>query len=517
MRDSIARRLDNLRDLLAKPHLQVLVKLHLANNVVDFFNDWVWTYDPRRVPADLPFDLFPMQAEYLLWRNERLATKTNGLVEKSRDMGVTWMNAGWHVWRWRFHQGHKGTFGSRKQDLVDKSDDPDSIFEKMRYIIERLPAFLRPAGWDKRKHSKLLLLFNPENGNALTGEGGENMGRGGRSTVYDADEFAFVERAEITDRALLANSDVIIYTSTPNGPANLFAKKRMGGNIVVFTLHWTDHPDKTEEWYLKMVESYDGDEVAIAQELDIDYYASVEGVLIKKLHVDRAMLRELYDETEAAVTIGGDIATYGSDKSAAVVREGRNLLWAEEWHGHDPIESAQRIISIGLDAEQLLKAHHKLYLFVDAIGVGAGTVAELERWVKANRKGRWIVIGVVAGEKSPEEKCYRLRDALWWRMRKWFMEEQPAISADIDGQVKQKLANDVAKVTYDVKDNGIVHIVSKRELKKKGIASPDIADALIHTFFWEAQNPAEDNEPGWLKRRRGKHQGGAVKKRGRAA
>lgn len=529
LRDSIERRSSNLRTVLASPHLQVVMRLHLANDVVAFVNDWCWTYDPRRVPSDLPFDLFPIQEEYLLWRNERLEGKENGVVEKSRDMGVTWLNAVWHVWRWLFHPGHKGTFGSRKQELVDKLGDPDSIFEKIRFILRRLPKFLLPVGKDHRgrpepyqedKHATLLRIVNPENDSVLTGEAGDNMGRGGRSTVYDADEFAFVERDQKVDAALSNNSDVIFYTSTPNGIDNVFYVKRHSGNTAVFTLHWTDHPEKTDEWYAEMVAKIDN-EVTVAQELDIDYYASAEGVVIRKAWVDAAVRRELPEPGPWALTIGVDVATFGNDKSAAVIREGKAVLWGERWSGHDPIESGDRVIGMAKDCEPMLAPGDRIFIFVDAIGVGAGTLAYLERERKRlGKEDLWVLIGVQVGERSPELKCFRLRDALWWRMRKWFQDEAPAISSEIPGQTVAALVNDLARVTYDVKEDGIVHITSKRQMRKKGIASPDLADALMQTFYWEAMRPKETDEPGWLQRKKGGGGKGTqpgAKKRGYAA
>lgn len=515
--ECIALRLKRLAACNGSVKLQVLERAMCAVDVVHFINTWGWTYDPRRSPSNLPFILFPRQAEYLVWRNERVRAREHGLVEKSRDVGMSWLNLAWQVWRWLFTRGYKGTMGSRKQDLVDKLGDPDSLFEKARMFLRMLPVWMLPVGrvkagprrgqaipFNEKKHAGLLRIVNPENGSVLTGEGGDNMGRGGRSSVYDVDEAAFLERAMRVDAAISNNSDVIIYTSTPNGTSNPFYKKRMGGKVHVFTLHWTDDPRKGPAWYVKMQENLDP--ITVAQEIDIDYNASVDGVVVLKAWVDGAIRRGpdgLYKGERGAITIGCDVARFGSDKSAAVVREGRNLLWAEEWQGHDTTGSVDRLVAIGKDCEWMLRegAGDRLYFLIDTIGVGAGVADGLRKWIRDNeRVGKWQVVDVQVGEKSPEEKCFRLRDALWWRVRQWFEKELPVFDVEaIAKNVIGQLAAELSAPTYDVKDEGLVVVESKKQMKKRGVPSPNLADALIHTFHWEACKPDPDTTPHWLK------------------
>jgi hypothetical protein len=60
----------------------------------------------------------------------------------------------------------------------------DSIFEKMRRIVTGLPAVLRPASYDM-SHMKMI---NGDNGATITGEAGDEIGRGGRKLIYFKDE-----------------------------------------------------------------------------------------------------------------------------------------------------------------------------------------------------------------------------------------------------------------------------------------------------------------------------------------
>jgi len=166
-----------------------------------FVSNWCWTYDPRRSPSNIPFDLFDRQAQYLHWLKDRIKAKEDGVVEKSRDMGLSWLCVAFAAHQLLFIPGTKITFGSRKEILVDRIGDPDSLFEKLRMLMEQLPLWMRP----KQYGDGFLKIVNGDNGSTITGESGDNMGRGGRSRLYFLDEFAFVARAQKVDAAVSNN------------------------------------------------------------------------------------------------------------------------------------------------------------------------------------------------------------------------------------------------------------------------------------------------------------------------
>jgi hypothetical protein len=73
-------------------------------------------------------------------------------------------------------------FGSSKEDKVDRSGDPDSLFWKARFFLKNLPPEFR-GSWDESEHSAHLRLQFPDTGSPVIGEAGDQIGRGGRSTA----------------------------------------------------------------------------------------------------------------------------------------------------------------------------------------------------------------------------------------------------------------------------------------------------------------------------------------------
>lgn len=473
-----AKRLQNLRD---NPHLLPGVKEFYKNNPVDFITDWGMTFDPRNVerglPAVVPFVLFPKQEEFIDWVEARWRGREDGLAEKSRDMGVSWLCVSVAVWMWLFHPGTVVGFGSRKEEYVDKIGDPKSLFWKIRQFIMLLPAEFRPAGYDEKKHAPHMRVLNPENGAAIVGEAGDNIGRGNRTSIYFKDESAFYEHAAAIDAALSQTSNCKIDVSTPNGPGNPFHGKRYGGKIPVFTFHWKDDPRKDQAWYDKQVATLDP--VIVAQEIDINYEASVTDSYIPGHLVDSAMSHGPADvEPNGPIKFGVDPARFGDDKSAIVARRGRVVLFIKEFPGLDTMALASRV-----EAEvKAFKPGEVRQIAVDTIGIGAGVADRLRMlFPEKTRNGVVIEPSIVQDVNSSlrvdDGRNYNLRAAMWEAGYEW-LETQPC-SLPKDTGTKAELC----ALRYYFK-GGLRLIESKEDAKKRGIKSPNRADALMLTFAY---------------------------------
>src|SRR3990172_3470908 len=321
-----AERLEYLRE---HPEEIESLKADYKQNLVAFVDDWGMTFDPRNAEigqdTTVPFVLFPRQKDFLEWLLERWKSREDGLVEKSRDMGVTWLCVAFSAWLWLFYPGTVTGFGSRKEEYVDKIGDPKSIFEKVRKYIDLLPEEFQPTGWDSKKHAPFMRVVNPDNEAAIVGEAGDNIGRGNRTSIYFKDESAHYEHADAIDAALSQTSNVKIDVSTPNGAGNAFYRKRRGGKIKVFVFDWREDPRKDKNWYQKQKDTLDA--VIVAQEIDRDYESSVSNSFITGEEARGAMARGPTDvQAMGGLRVGVDVARYGNCKTVISFRQGRVLL-----------------------------------------------------------------------------------------------------------------------------------------------------------------------------------------------
>lgn len=483
----------------------------------DFINDCCITYNPRAQELKrMPFLTFPRQNDLCDFIVGCWQDKEDGLLEKSRDMGATWLCSALSVWMWRFVPESAIGWGSRKEDLVDELGNPDSIFEKIRIIIRNMPKVLRPAGFDMQKHMPFMKITNPENGSIIAGESGDNIGRGGRSSIYFKDEAAHYERPELIEAALGDNTDVQIDISSVNGPNNVFARRRHGGEVWyknkpatpgktrVFIMDWREHPGKDQAWYDRRRKKAEDDGLLhkFAQEVDRDYNASLDRVIIPiawiKSAIDAHIKLGIPDSGEKRA--GLDVADEGGDKNALAICKGVILTYSEAWGEGDTGVTARRAVD-----ECKLKSVR--YLYYDSIGVGAGVKAETNRLRDIGQVDDNLIISpwnaaasptnaeehlIPYDSQSPLNKDFfsNLKAQAWWMLRMRFERTYKAINhgatydpselISLSSEIEslQELVSELAGAT--VKHNNAGKLVVDK--KPEGGRSPNRADSVVIVF-----------------------------------
>jgi phage terminase large subunit len=194
-------------------------------------------------------------------------------------------------------------------------------------MLRRQPEWMLPDGFNWARDSLFMRMVNPATGAMISGEGGEDMGRGGRSSLYIVDEAAFLPNAESVEKALSGNTDCVGWVSSVNGMGNLFARKRHSilKKDQVFRLHWRDDPRKTEEWAAAKEASF-SDPAAWASEYEIDYSASLEGVCIPAKWVEAAKRIASSIRRSSRPTRRWSASTSApARRSRCIVRNGRSI------------------------------------------------------------------------------------------------------------------------------------------------------------------------------------------------
>lgn len=393
----LAWRQQQLTYLRNNPHMWPAAKMYYANNYEAFINHWVMTYDPRNAgsskPTKVPFILFKRQAEMLEFLCRLKTAQTDGLFEKARDYGATWLAVCYSVCEWLFEPGASVGWGSRKETLVDKVGDLDSIFEKIRFVLRNLPVEFLPEGFKEREHATYMKIINPVTGATITGEAGDNIGRGGRKSCYFKDESAHYERPEMIEAALGDNTRMQIDISSVNGTGNVFHRRRLsgvvweGGDVAhgktnVMLLDWRDHPEKTQEWYDKRRQRAEEEGLLhlFSQEVDRDYASAVAGILIPKKLVDAAIDAHIklgWPDPSGSYFAGLDVAddSKNGDKNAYAERVGYLLTGLDQWGGVDTTKTTNHAVDLAV---------RNVAIQYDCIGVGAGVKGEANRLLESN-------------------------------------------------------------------------------------------------------------------------------------
>lgn len=245
-----------------------------ADGCIFFIENFCWTYDPRSKNKNLPVVLFDYQKETVRYFVDHIDKGKDFLIEKSRDMGVSWIADYVFVWYWLFRDGTNLLVGSYKEKLVDDGVNQDALFGKIEYTLRSMPKWLLPKRFDMKKHRNKLKLINPENNNIISGDTmNAEFGRGARKTAIFYDELGFWETAKDAWESGADTTACRIANSTPAGK-NYYWKLRVSGMDVI-SLHWKRHPLKDDKWY-EFEKTRRTDE-EVAQELDLNYEKSLEG------------------------------------------------------------------------------------------------------------------------------------------------------------------------------------------------------------------------------------------------
>ncbi|MDR2415619.1 MAG: hypothetical protein LBD75_03265 [Candidatus Peribacteria bacterium] len=111
-----------------------------------FINFFLWTYNPKPLDGvyNLLFILYPFQEEFVQKLVSAIEAGEELWIEKSREMGFSWLMCAIGLRGFLFRKW-SGLMGSYKQDYVDKQGDKKSLFEKIRYMIGRLPKWMLPS------------------------------------------------------------------------------------------------------------------------------------------------------------------------------------------------------------------------------------------------------------------------------------------------------------------------------------------------------------------------------------
>lgn len=504
-------RIDRLAYIRANPETLPALKAFYRDHPADFINDWGVTFDPRNadinLPSAIPFLLFDKQREWIDWLIAHWRARKPGLTEKSRDCGLSWLAVATACTICLFNDGIAVGFGSRKEEYVDKLDSPKSLFYKARMFMKGLPPEFT-NGWNVKTDAPHMRINFPATRSIITGEAGDGIGRGDRASFYVVDEAAFLERPQLVEASLSQTTNCRIDISSVNGMANPFAQKRFGGKIDVFVFDWRDDPRKGEDWYAKQVEELDP--VTLAQEVDRDYAASVEGVLIPGAWIQAAIDAHLKLGIAPTGRRRGalDVADEGKDANAYAGAHGFLLEHLEEWSGKDSdiYSTVQRAFMLTDD----LGYDEFLY---DSDGLGAGVRGDA-RVINGQRgPERQIAVRPFRGSESPydperqDEKGRKNKDFFanqkaqaWWALRKRFQTTYRAINGqpyDPDGIISisgkltclGKLTGELTQPTYSLNLAGKI-VVDK---VPDGAKSPNLADAVMIAYSQARRAPMRIN------------------------
>ena len=175
-------------------------------------------------------------------------------------------------------------------------------------------------------------------------------------------------------------------------------------------------------------------------------------------------LARLGSQPPEPVIMAVDVARFGSDHSVILVRRGPRVEEIRAFQGLDTMTLTGRVVNA-------LREYHPDLVLVDEIGVGSGV---LDRLKELGHPARGVNVARPARHK---ETYANLRAEGYFRLRELFTLGHVLIPND------NRLIAELSSLRYDVRSDGRVVMESKEAMKKRGLPSPDRADALMMAFL----------------------------------
>ena len=168
---------------------------------------------------------------------------------------------------------------------------------------------------------------------------------------------------------------------------------------------------------------------------------------------------------EGPVEMGVDVARFGDDESVVIVRKGPVVLEIMVYRGLDTMELTGRVVDF-------IRRCSPSAIKVDEIGIGSGVVDRLRE------QGYTQVVGInVANKARDSEQFAIIRDEMWFALADRFK------GGDIQIPRDSVLMGQLANIEYDFTSRGQRYVEGKDAMKKRGLKSPDRADALALAFY----------------------------------
>lgn len=439
--------------------------------------------------------------------------KVRALILKGRQQGASTYIGGRFFWK------ASGEFGKQVYILTHEISATDNLFGMTKRYLENCPDAVKPS--TAADNAKELFFDRLDSRYKVATAGARATGRSGTAQYFHGSEVAFWANgadhmAGIGQTVPDADGTEIVLESTANGIGNLFhtmwqsAEASKGEYIAIFVpWFWEDGYRKPvpegfeleddEHVYMeafgldleqmawrrtKITDDFGNDISLFNQEYpataDMAFQAGSVDSLISPEAVQLARKTKITEEY-GALCIGVDPAEYGEDDSVIVVRRGRAVLKVERYSKKGTMELAG-LVAIAID-EWKPDA-----VMIDVTGVGTGVESRLTEMLYRN------IYRVHAGSKAIEDKKYvNKRAEMWALMRDWLNDLPCSLPDD------NALQSDLTGLKYHYDSSRRMVLESKENAKKRGLRSPDSADALALTFAVRVA-PQEVKKPSWRER-----------------
>jgi hypothetical protein len=367
----------------------------------------------------------------------------------------------------------------------------DALFAELKRWINELPPHLQQLLTVKSDRVELTSAASEafisartsraETPEALAGVHSENV-------LLVVDEASGVPEKvfEAAAGSMSGHSATTLLLSNPTRSSGTFYESQTRMSKSWWTRRWScvDSPLVSDEFVEEMRERYGEESNAFRIRVLGEFPMADDDTIIPFHLAHSATQRDIEMTPDIRPIWGLDVARFGTDKTALCKRYGNVVTDIDAWQGLDLMQTVGRVMA---EYEALPSSQRPTEILVDSIGVGGGVVDRL-------RELGVPVRGINVGEAPAMGKTYmNLRSELWFKTKGWLEDRSCKIPRD------DQLVAELTGIRYAFTSSGKMKAESKDAMRKRGLKSPDLADALCLTMASDAVTALSGNNNNWNK------------------
>lgn len=241
---------------------------------------------------------------------------------------------------------------------------------------------------------------------------------------------------------------------------------RLADSWTTFTISCLDSPRVSREYIEEAKVRYGEDSNAYRVRVLGEFPRGDDDTVIPIELVQSAIGRDV--RPTGNIVWGLDVARFGTDASALCKRHGNTVKEPVRiWRGLDTMQVTGAVVA---EWEATDHANRPLDIMVDSIGLGSGVVDRL-------RELKLPARGINVSESPAMKSQYvNLKAELWYKARGWFEARDCFLSKD------PRLETELVTPRFSFTSSGKVKVEGKDDIRRRGVGSPDAADAFVLTF-----------------------------------
>lgn len=244
------------------------------------------------------------------------------------------------------------------------------------------------------------------------------------------------------------------------------------------------------EWVEDAISEFGDESPFVTARVHARFPTNVTNKVIPFGWAEDAVTNEHPEESEH-IRYGVDIAADGGDEFVIARIDGwvstivHRSSGAENANSVDVAGVVMRVCQQGVE-ESEERGLPKVRVKVDAIGLGWGVVSDLQKWGEEGKHG-FDVVGVHVGERSSQpDRFVNQRAEMWWMGRELVQpvkNDEGVPRQRVRLEVDRPVLAQLSAPLYRSDSSGRIVIEKKSEMKKRGVSSPDRAEAILLGYF----------------------------------